>query len=170
MSLRQQLEGRCWLHDAQLQRWSATSGSSTLIFVESKISNENRKSSAPTSGNFAMAHLGMLYWTTCLILHQTLWHLNSHNRTKLPKHTDPRQSCRKIVLLMPYFQCANMGDFFMNITAFPAMSATRFLDRHDPPDHPSKERRILLKTFRGKYQRRMENFLGTWPWRSSKWK
>ena len=170
MSSCQQLEERCWLHDTQLQRWSATSGSSVVNFVESKISRENEEISAPSSEDFAMAHLGMLYWTTCLLLYQILWHPNRHNWTELPERMDPRQSCRKIALLMPYFQCANMGEFFMNMTAFSAITATRFLDRHDPPDKPSEERRILLKAFRGKYKRQMAIFLGTWPWRSAIWR
>ncbi len=164
---RQSLDQRCWLLDSQLQQWTVTSGSSTVNFVSSRISNDHQAISMPSSEEYAMAHLGLLYWTTCCLLYQCLGHLNTCNPTKLPGHVEPRQYCRKILLLMPYFQQSNMGEFFLNITTFPAITISRFLDRNDLPDKPSEEREMLLKAFSGRFQRRMQNFLGTWPWRSA---
>ncbi|KAJ9616958.1 hypothetical protein H2200_000678 [Cladophialophora chaetospira] len=163
ISLHESLEERCWILDSQLQQWSVTSGSPTISFVESLISKEYGDASTPSSLEFAMAHLGLLYWTTCLLLYQNLCRLSTCTPTELPESVEPRQYVRKMLRLMPYFHRRDMGEFIINITTFPAINIARFLDRNDPPDNPSEERRMLLKAFRGKYQRWTENMLGSWP-------
>jgi hypothetical protein len=161
--LRQQLEERCWLYDSQLHQWATNSGSSTVTFVEAKISSESQEDAAPSSEDFAMAHLGMVYWATCILLYHTLWYLVGDSRPKYPGRIDPRQYCRKIALLMPYFHGPGVGAFFMNIAIFPAAVAMGFLARRDPADQPSQERRMLLKSFRGKHGHQLQNFLRSWP-------
>lgn len=110
-----------------------------------------------------MAHLGILYWTTCLFLYPILQHLSAHDTMEFPQRMNPRQFCRKIALLLPYFQRAEIGEFFTNITVFPTVAVIRYLDRSDPPNTVSEERSILLNAFKGKYQRLMQTFLGVWP-------
>lgn len=167
MYLSPPLEEKSLLLDSQLQQWSITSGVSTVNFVESQISSDDQEISTPSTEDFAMAHLGMLYWTTCLFLYQILYcHLSNYSLRELPDRMEPRRYCRKIMLLMPYFQRPNVGEFFMNIAILPAIAATRFLDRNDPPDQPSYERKMIGYAFRGKYKRQMEHFLGTWPRRT----
>lgn len=165
LSLRESLRNQCWHLDAELQHWSVTSGSNTVNFVTSLISGEDDES-APSSEEFAVAHLGLLYWTTCLHLYQNLCHLSICTPTTLPGRVEPRQYCRMILLLMPYFQQNNMGELIMNITIFPAITVMRFLQRNDEPGILSEERRMLLKAFRGKHKRQIVNLLGTWPWRT----
>ncbi|OAL30795.1 hypothetical protein AYO22_01415 [Fonsecaea multimorphosa] len=165
---RQQLEERCWLYHSQLQTWSATSGSSTVDFVEDQIANGAHKGSEPSSEHFAMAHLGMLYWATCNILHEVLWYVAGKDRADLPACMDARLYCRKIILLMPFLQRPTMGAFFLNIAGFPAAVAVSFLARQDPPGKVSEERRMLQKAFQDIHGAQLRNFLGTWPWRTDR--
>ncbi|OAP63364.1 hypothetical protein AYL99_02591 [Fonsecaea erecta] len=166
MVLRQQLEEKCWAYHSQLQTWSATSGLSTVAFVEDKITNRNQDSSEPSSEHFAMAHLGMLYWATCNIVHHVLWYVAGKGRADLPGLIDARLYCRKIVLLMPFLQRPGMGAFFLNIAGFPAAVAVSFLARQDPPGQVSEERRLLENAFQDHHGTQLRNFLGTWPWRT----
>jgi hypothetical protein len=101
------------------------------------------------------------------ILHKVT---DQSDQTVLAERTEARPYCRKISLLMPFFQQGNVGEFFTNIVFFPASAAARFLDRSDPPDKPSVERRMLLNAFKGKYRRQMESVFGTWYWRGARWK
>ncbi|OQV03760.1 hypothetical protein CLAIMM_08763 [Cladophialophora immunda] len=165
---RQQLEERCWLYHSQLQTWSTTSGSSTVTFVEDKISNGTHESSEPSSEHFAMAHLGLIYWATCNILHEVLWYVAGNGRAGLPACIDARLYCRKIVTLMPFLQRPAMGAFFLNIAGFPAAVAVGFLARQDPPGEVSEERRKLQKAFQDTHGAQLRNFLGTWPWRTDR--
>ncbi|KAJ9637379.1 hypothetical protein H2204_004803 [Knufia peltigerae] len=161
----QQLEERCWILDAQLQRWSNTSGLTTVNFVTNEVSGEPQATTIPTSEDFAMAHLGLIYWTVCLLLYQHMYQLGKINPTgtDLPERVEPRQYCRRIALLLPYFAKSNLGEFFINMTAFPAITIARFLDRYDTPGQSSEERKLLQSAFGGTYKRRIDNFLGTWP-------
>lgn len=161
----QQLEERCWILDAQLQRWSNTSGLTTVNFVANEVSGEPQATTIPTSEDFAMAHLGLIYWTVCLLLYQHMYQLGKINPTgtDLPERVEPRQYCRRIALLLPYFAKSNLGEFFINMTAFPAITIARFLDRYDTPGQSSEERKLLQSAFGGTYKRRIDNFLGTWP-------
>ncbi|EXJ69487.1 uncharacterized protein A1O5_07523 [Cladophialophora psammophila CBS 110553] len=166
--LRQQLEERCWLYHSQLQTWSANSGSSTIAFVEDKISNGHHESSEPSSEHFAMAHLGIIYWATCNIIHEVRWYVAGNGRAGLPACIDPRLYCRKIVMLMPFLQSPSVGAFFLNIAGFPAAVAVSFLARQDPLCEVSEERRLLQKAFQGNRGTQLRNFLRTWPWRTDR--
>jgi hypothetical protein len=165
--LRQQLEQRCWLYDSQLQTWSTGSGLSAVAFVEVRVTNKSGEDSA-RSDDFAIAHLGMVYWATCNLLYHILHFLGGSSRPELHERIDPRQYCRKIVLMLPFFQSPGMGAFFINIAGFPTAVAVGFLARQDPPDQVSAERRLLLKVFEGKHGRQLQEFLGTWPWQTSR--
>lgn len=161
------LKERSLVLDSQLQEWSLHSGLSVVNFVESKISTHDQPTWAPSSEDFAIAHLGVLYWVTCLLLYQILsCHLGQDSPMDFPDRMEPRQYCRKIMQLMPYFQRPNMGEFFFNIATLPAITVTRFLDRYDPPNQPSYERAMIGDAFKAKYRRQMEHFLGAWPWRT----
>lgn len=161
-SLHRLLEGRCWVLDSQLQRWSGASGLTAVQFVESQISDVTQAKLSPTSEEFATAHLGLLYWTVCLLLYQHVCRLSRCSQTKLPERVEPRQYCRKIALLLPYFNKSNLGEFFINITAFPVSTVARFLGRHDEPDKLSEECRILQTASIGPYKRYTDNVLRTW--------
>lgn len=154
--LRQSVKKTCWLLDYQLRRWSGTSGLIPINFAESHVSNCGQEYSMPSSEDFAMAHAGLLYWTTCLIVYQVLGYINRLEQRRLPGRMEPRQYCRKIMLLMPYFQQPNINAFFLSVTAFSTIAVSWFLDRHDPPDAPSEERKLMMTAFTGKYRKQME--------------
>lgn len=170
-SLHRSVKKSSWLLDYQLRQWSVTSGSLPITFVEFHIHDE-QESPMPSSEDFAMAHLGVLYWTTCLIVYQILAYLNRQEQRRLPRRMEPRQYCRKILLLMPYFQRPNINAFFLTMTSFSTHAVAAFLDRHDPPDAPSEERKILMTTFKGKFRnqmaRNMEDFKGSCPWHDAR--
>ena len=149
-------------HDRQLQTWAMTSGLSTVTFVEAKVSHEGHEDSAPSSEDFAMAHLGMVYWATCILLYNNLCQLAGDSRMQLPERINPRQYFRKIALLMPYVQGPGMGAFFMNIAAFPTIVAMNFLVQQDLADHPSEERDMLLKSVGVKHGHDLGKVLEIW--------
>lgn len=140
--------------------------------MESHLFDDEQDFHMPSSEDFALAHLGVLYWTTCLILYQILGYLNRVEQKRLPARMEPRQYCRKIMLLMSYFQQPNINAFFLNMTAFSTIAVARFLDRHDPPDAPSEERKLLMTAFKGRFRRlmanHMEDFQGSCPWRDAR--
>jgi hypothetical protein len=115
-----------------------------------------------------VAHLGIIYWATCNLLYHILHALGRSSRPDAHERIDPRQYCRKIVQLIPYFQRPGMGAFFMNMVGFPAAVAVGFLARQDPPDQVSEERILLLRAFEGKHGRQLRKFLGTWPWKTGR--
>ena len=110
-----------------------------------------------------MAHLGMVYWSTCILLYYPLWTLACSMHKKLPERVNPRQYCRKIALLMPYFFAPEVGDFSINMAAFPAVVALRFLATTDLAQQSSEEREMLLKTLNSERGRQLRNFLKAWP-------
>lgn len=163
--LHQSLAEQCWLCDSLLQQWASSSGENCIGFVEEIVAGNDKKRTTPSSEDIARGHLGLLYWTTCLILYQNLCNISACSTSHLPKRMEPRQYCRKIMELMSFFQTPSVGKFFVNIVSFPAIVAMRFVERHDPPNEISEECRLVLTGFKGKYQSQMENFLGGWPWR-----
>jgi hypothetical protein len=161
-SSRHSLLERCILYDGELQRWSLGSGLETVSFVEDQIIISPQESAVPSSDDYAMAHLGSLYWTTCLLVYQHLCIIQGHSLDALPERMEPRQYCRKLLLLMPYFQHSNVGEFFPNIAVFPTLAVMRFLNRHDSPGRRSEERKMLGRAFKGDFKLRMENSLRSW--------
>lgn len=168
LCLYQQLEQRCWSCDGQLQTWSTSHGAPTLALVESIITIQERNRTSPSSEQFAMAHLGMIYWTTCNLLYQITSFLRTGSPQQLLSRMDPRIYCRNIGLLIPYFQCPGMGSFFLSIVGFPATVAVSYLARQDDPGEFSDERRLLLRAFQGKHGGQLHRFLATWPWQSER--
>lgn len=156
------LQKRCWLLDYQLQHWSGATGLTAVNFVDSQLVGKHYEGSKPTSEDFATAHLGLLYWTVCLLLYQHICQLNKCDCVELPKRVEPRQYCRKIAMFLPYFNKSNLGEFFINITAFPTNSAIRYLDRHDPTGELSQERKLLQRASIGPYKRQLENLQQIW--------
>ena len=159
----QRLEDRCWLYDSQLQTWSSTSGLATMAFTDANINIEHDEHSRPSIEDFAIAHLGLLYLTTCCMLYYTMGHINEKRQLELPHRVDPMQYCRKIVMLIPYFQVPGMGACFMNMVCFPAAVATRFLLSAENSD---EELRMLQRSFRGRHGLKLRRFLVSWPWRT----
>ena len=129
--LRHQLEAKCWKCDDQLERWASTSGTSTLKLVEAVISTNIDQSETPSSVDLAMAHLGMVYWSTCILTYYPLWTVVGTIHEKLLGRVTPRQYCRNIALLMPYFLAPGVGDFSINMTVFAVIVALRHLARVD---------------------------------------
>ena len=158
-----QLKAKCWLYDDQLQRWATTSGASTLTLVEAVISTKGGQNKTPSSVDIAMAHLGMIYWSTCILLYHPLWILAGTMHEILPERVNPRRYCRKIAMLMPYFLTPEVGDFSINMTGFPAVVAFRFLARVDGPQNPSEERERLLNSLSSERGRPLRNYLKGWP-------
>lgn len=166
--LRHRLEAKCWKHDEQLGRWATTSGASTLTLVEAVISTNRDQDKSPSSVDLAMAHLGMIYWSTCILIYHPLWTLVGTMHEKPLYRETPRQYCRNIALLTPYLLTPEVGLFSINMIGFPAVVALRYLARVDPPQQPSEEREMLLNSFSGEPGRRLRNFLKSWPGHSDR--
>ena len=165
-SLYQSLLHKCSLCDSSLQIWASTSGATVIDFAQDLIASKRDIAMDRSSEAIAKAHLGLLYWTTCLILYQNLHDVLTaiDKEPSLPRW-EPRQYVRNIMHLVPYFQHSSVGGFFINMVSFPAIVAMRFVERNDPPDEMSEECRLVLTGFKGKYAQQMERFIGGWPWR-----
>ena len=160
-SLLQNTKAKCWILHDQLQEWMAFSGASTIAFVEAIIAAcETNEFSAPSSEDFAKAHLRMVYWTTCLLLYQTMCCLKADNALDTVKSIDPRRFCRKIAILIRFFQNDHVGACFVNFVAFSAVVLVRYLAREDVEGQRSVERRLFLRTFEGTRSRRFLRLFG----------
>lgn len=172
-SVSQALEEKCWWCDRQLLSWSTTSGEATVSFVEGLIVGEdldnNSSESAPSSTHLAMAHLGMIYWTTYNLLSQILFFLTqtipSRESTKqLPLRIDAHSYTRKVALLIPHFHNSGVGSYLISFIGFPVTVAASFLFRQKSAAGTSEARALFDKAFRGEQGNHLRNFLGTWPW------
>lgn len=171
--LRQALEDRCWLCDRQLLSWSTSCGEAIVAFVESLIAvqdlDDNSKESAPASTDLAMAHLGMIYWTTCNLLSQILSWLREAAPSKegtilLPPRIDVHLYSHKVALLIPYFKKPGVGSYVITFIGFPVAVAASFLARQDLVGDFSEARALLVRAFHGERGKQLQRFLATWPW------
>ncbi|KAJ9607131.1 hypothetical protein H2200_008203 [Cladophialophora chaetospira] len=170
----QALEERCWRCDRQLLIWSTSCGNAIVDFVESLISvqdlSENSAESAPPSTYLAMAHLGMLYWTTYNLLSQILSWLRqaapSKNKTPpLPPRMDAHLYVHKVALLIPYFNKPEVGSYLISFIGFPVAVAASFLAREDSAGTYSEARALLVQAFSGGERgKELQRFLASWPW------
>ena len=161
------LKETCWALDGNLRQWAATSGADTLSFMEALLLSDNAQSEhAPSCEDFAKAHLGLVYWATCILLYHVLKNVYlATDREHLPEYAEPRQYCRKIALLIPYVQNRKMGMFFLNVVIFPATIAIWYLAREDSPGNSSPELEMMAETLRnGEFAKELRAFLSSWPW------
>ncbi|KEF54376.1 uncharacterized protein A1O9_09542 [Exophiala aquamarina CBS 119918] len=171
--LRQVLEESCWWCDRQLLLWSTSCGAAVVTFVESLIAvqdlDDNSKESAPPSTDLAMAHLGMIYWTTYNLLSQILSWLRGpgpsrEDTTPLPPRLDAHLYSHKVALLIPYFKKPGVGFYLISFIGFPVAVAASFLARQDSVGTFSEARALLVRAFRGERGKQLQGFLATWPW------
>lgn len=171
--LRQAVEEKCWRCDRQLLSWSTSCGNATVAFVESLITahstEENSKNSAPPATDLAMAHLGMIYWTTYSLVSQMLSSLSGasppgEDKNRLPPRIDAHLYSRKVALLIPYFKSPAVGSFLLSFIGFPVAVAASFLARQDSEGNFSEARALLVKAFHGERGSQLQRFLATWPW------
>ena len=169
----QALKERCWRYDHQLLSWSASCGEGIIAFVESLVTvqdqDDNGKESAPPSTDLAMAHLGMIYWTTYNLLSQILSWLSQvdpakEDTTALPPRIDAHLYSRKVALLIPYFKKPGVGSYLISFIGFPVAVAASFLARQDPVGDFSEARALLARAFRDERGKQLQRFLATWPW------
>lgn len=171
--LQDDIEERCWLYDRQLISWSTSCGAATVAFVERLITNQDHDNdnneSALSSTDLAMAHLGIIYWTTYNLLSQIISRLREtahpgENKGQLPSRMDAHQYCSKAISLIPYFQIPEVGSYFISFVGFPATVAISFLARQDASGHFSEARGLLDRAFCGEHGKQLQSFLATWPW------
>jgi len=171
--LLKRLEGKCWLYDRQLLSWATSCGADIISFVETLITVQNVKDessgSALPSIDLAMAHLGLIYWTTYNLLSQILFWLteaclSKEDKTQLPPHLDPNLYCRKVDLLIPYFKKRGVGSYFVSFIGFPVTVVASFLARHDTSGNLSEAREFLARALDGEHGILLKRFLATWPW------
>lgn len=172
-SMWQALEERCWWCDRQLLSWSASCGKAVVAFVESLITvqdlDQKSQESAPPSTDLAMAHLGMIYWTTCNLLSQMLFWLSANapskeDSTRLPPRMDAYLYSHKVALLISYFQNPAVGSYLISFIGFPVAVAASFLARQDSTGNFSEARALLASAFHGERGKHLQRFLATWPW------
>lgn len=156
-SLFAQLQERCRICDESLRNWSTSSGHASVSFAEGLISTPATQVSSLPPENFAMAHLGMIYWATCSLLHRVM-----------ADDTNAGLYCRKILLMVPFFQRPDMGAIFINFVGFPVSVVVSFIARQE--NHAAFEalKELLYKIFmdpnRGS---QLRAFYETWPWQST---
>lgn len=171
--LSQTLEERCWRCDRQLLSWSTSCGEAVVSFVESLIAvqdlDNNGEASTPPSTDLAMAHLGMIYWTTYNLLSQILLWLKGAPSSEeeialLPPRIDAYLYSRKVVLRIPYFKKPGVGSYLISFIGFPVTVAASFLARHDSLGNFSEVRALLVKAFHNEGGKQLQRFLASWPW------
>ncbi|CVK98724.1 uncharacterized protein FPRN_04035 [Fusarium proliferatum] len=156
-SLYAQLQERCRICDESLRNWSTSSGQASVSFAEGLISTPATQVSSLSPENFAMAHLGMIYWATCSLLCRVM-----------ADDTNAGLYCRKILLMVPFFQRPDMGAIFINFVGFPVSVVVSFIARQE--NHAAFEalKELLYKIFmdpnRGS---QLRAFYETWPWQST---
>ncbi|QGI82560.1 hypothetical protein CEK25_009289 [Fusarium fujikuroi] len=156
-SLYAQLQERCRICDGSLRNWSTSSGQASVSFAEGLISIPATQVSSLSSEDFAMAHLGMIYWATCSLLYRVM-----------ADDTNTGLHCRKILLMVPFFQRPDMGAIFINFVGFPVSVVVSFIARQE--NHAAFEalKELLYKIFmdpnRGS---QLRAFYETWPWQST---
>lgn len=175
--LREQLLARCHLYDAQLQHWSTNSGAAVLAFAESHISSldtsQEPTPSSPSPDGFAMTHLGLIYYATCVLLYEVTRHLAGGAVSD--ERTDPWAYCRKILLTVPFFLRPAMGAIFLNFVLFPVGVVAEFLARQEEEVGAAADP-LAYEEVRGSLQGIFHNqhggsqlraFLESWPWRNA---
>jgi hypothetical protein len=152
----------------QLQSWSTTCGEATVAFVEGLIADPDRENDvymAPPSTDLAMAHLGLIYWTTCNLVSQILSSLeefaSSEKATDLrSQRSDSLIYSRKVALLIPYFNRPGVGSYLISFIGWPVAVATSYLAKYDL----AEAQPLLDAAFRGEHGRQLKKFLNSWPW------
>ncbi|KAG9506415.1 hypothetical protein J7337_003398 [Fusarium musae] len=107
-SLHKQLQERCRICREDLRNWCNSLGDASVSFAEELISIPATQDSSLSPEDFAMAHLGMIYWATCSLLYQIM-----------ADDTTAWLYCRKVLLMVPFFQRPDMGAIFINFVGFP---------------------------------------------------
>ena len=163
------LRARCRLYDDQLQEWSATVGVAVVDFTERLISPETPwdLNSETPSEDFAVAHLGLIYYATCTLLYEIMQQLGVDTDSV---RSDPWVYCRKILLLAAYFQRPAMGAMLINFVAFPLGVVVGFCARHEEgasfvSEDVSKSLQRIFQSPHGGH--RLRAFLEAWPWQSA---
>lgn len=164
------LEENCWLYDRQLLSWTTSCGAEIVALAEHLISVQDLKDksdeSALPSTELAMAHLGLIYWTTCNLLSQILLGLTEACRStkakaRLPPHPNAYFYCRKVDRLLPYFQKRSVGSYFVSFVGWPVAVAVSFLARQG---ELTEAREFLARALDCEQGTLLKRFFGTWPW------
>lgn len=168
--LLKKLEERCWQCDRQLLSWATACGAEVVAFVESLIAVRDVKdmSNEPAlpSTDLAMAHLGLIYWTTYNLLSEILlWlteaYMPKDDDIQLPRHLDAHLYYRKVDRLIPYFKKSAVGSYFVSFVGWPVAVATSFLSRQG---ELAEARAFLARALDCEQGILLKRFFGTWPW------
>ena len=156
--LSQQINEWCWKYDAELQDWVTTIGALPVAFAESQLTKDRIDCEAPSTEDFALAHLGTLYWTACALLYDAL-HLTAIDRETLPERLDPRLYVHKVARILPYFQVPSVGEFYLSIVTTPITMCLHVLYDIEPVDQPSEERHMLMRALSRGRGSQVERFI-----------
>ncbi|EWG54342.1 hypothetical protein FVEG_12582 [Fusarium verticillioides 7600] len=155
-SLHKQLQERCRICREDLRNWCNSLGDASVSFAEGLISIPATQDSSLSPKDFAMAHLGMIYWATCSLLYQIM-----------ADDTTAWLYCRKVLLMVPFFQRPDMGAIFINFVGFPVSVVVSFVARQEHAAfETSKE--LLYRIFTDpSHGSQLRAFFETWPWQSA---
>lgn len=108
----------CWLCDEQLTQWYETM---TLCKENSQAFKATKNSIMVDTMDLGSVHLMTLYWSTCVLLYGVLRQTidPQEDIDLLPKRTDIKTYCRKIVRAIPLFFHPAVGAFRAYLSTFP---------------------------------------------------
>jgi hypothetical protein len=135
-ALRQSLLHGCWNLESNLQSWLEQAGS--LANFRDRDGSLVRLRSIES---FAQADLTLLYWTTCVLLYETIRNLVT-NPKRLPPHVDALIHIRRIGAALPSFYEPESGTMSLHRAAFPLGICLTVL--RDRKESVAKERKIFL--------------------------
>ncbi|KAH6995929.1 hypothetical protein BKA56DRAFT_539231 [Ilyonectria sp. MPI-CAGE-AT-0026] len=157
---RTELSSRCWAYDKKLQAWESGIGRPIMHLIAMKLAEGNLEDQTPSNEELSMAHLGIIYWVTCILLYPVLLSVTAAAETTIiSDRMNPRVYCRKMARLLPYFLVRNAGGFVINMLTFPVGMALAYLRTVEGSSEVSDEQRMLLRVFTGEYGAVIKTFL-----------
>lgn len=136
---RDHIERSCWDLDEQLQTWLAEVG--TLKAFQS-LENSSDVRGPENSEDFALAHLTILYWATCVLLYTNLSAFVDR-KEDLPERADPTQYAGELVAALPFFFTQGAGIMGQKMAAFPLGIVLQVLFATE--NAPSEHREALVR-------------------------
>lgn len=151
---------RCWAYDKELQAWELGIGRPIMDLIAMKLAEGNLENQTLSNEELSMAHLGVIYWVTCILLYPVLHSVTAATETTMiPTRMNPRLYCRKMARLLSYFLVRNAGGFVINMLTFPVGMALAYLRTVEGSRETSEEQRMLLRVFTGEYGAAIKKFL-----------
>ncbi|KAI8631983.1 hypothetical protein F5Y19DRAFT_422696 [Xylariaceae sp. FL1651] len=84
-----------------------------------------------------LAHLTVIYWTTCVILYSTLISVYGPSLSEIPASIDPKPYIQKVLRALPFFWQPGAGTSSASMAAFPLGTCMNIA--YAAPDHFQEE-------------------------------